>query len=103
MQVAVVDLDTMQEVRRIETDPGAIVHFGNAFEEGDEIVVDAMYSDQFDANEALSDIFNATPQGRRVAALPLNAGHRRPVVRDVSPTNSEFPTFNQLTAASATS
>ena len=32
MTVALVDLDTMAEVRRFETDPGAIIHFGNAFE-----------------------------------------------------------------------
>ncbi len=97
MHVAVVDLDTMKEVRRIETDPGAIIHFGNAFEEGDEIVVDAMFSDQFEANESLSDIFNAKAlkggQWRRYRINVATGALRFEVMTE---TNSEFPTFNQL-------
>ncbi len=46
MAAIVVDLDTMTEVRRFETEPGAMIHFGNAFEDGDELVVDGMFSDQ---------------------------------------------------------
>jgi all-trans-8'-apo-beta-carotenal 15,15'-oxygenase len=96
MQVAVVDLDTMAEVRRFETDPGAIIHFGNAFEQGDEIVVDAMHSDNFEANDALSDIFNAGRlRGGEFRRYRLNVATGALSYEVMSPTNSEFPTFNQ--------
>jgi all-trans-8'-apo-beta-carotenal 15,15'-oxygenase len=99
MQVAVVDLDTMQEVRRFETEPGAIIHFGNAFEEGDEIVVDAMFADNFEANDSLSDIFNAKAlKGGEFRRYRLNMATGAMSFETMSPTNSEFPTFNQTKA-----
>lgn len=96
MQIVVVDLDTLTEVRRFETDPGAIIHFGNAFEDGDEIVIDGMYQENFEANETLSDIFN--PDGRfgggfyRRYHLNMKTGALRS--EQVTDTESEFPTFN---------
>lgn len=96
MTIALVDLDTMQEVRRIETDPGAIIHFGNAYEDGDEVVVDAMFSDQFDANEALSDIFNAKAlKGGEWRRYRINAATGALSFEVMTDVNSEFPTFNQ--------
>ena len=96
MQIAVVDLDTMQEVRRFETDPGAVIHFGNAFEDGDETVVDACWTDNFDANEALGDIFNAKElKGGWYYRYRLNMRTGEMSREQMSPTNSEFPTFNQ--------
>ncbi|RLE20963.1 MAG: lignostilbene alpha-beta-dioxygenase [Actinobacteria bacterium] len=96
MQIAIVDLDTMSEVRRFETDPGAIIHFGNAFEDGDEIVVDAMHSDNFEANEALSDIFNSVRlRGGEFRRYRINVATGAMSYEVMSPTNSEFPTFNQ--------
>ncbi len=96
MQVVVVDLDTLTEVKRFETDPGAIIHFGNAFEEGDEVIVDGMFADNFEANSTLTDVFN--PDGR------FNGGqyyryHMNMVTGDlraekVTEVESEFPTFN---------
>jgi all-trans-8'-apo-beta-carotenal 15,15'-oxygenase len=99
MQVALVDLDTMEEVRRIDTAPGAIIHFGNAYEDGDEIVVDAMHSDQFDANEALSDIFNAPAlKGGEWRRYRINAATGNLSHEVLTDTNSEFPTFDQRRA-----
>ena len=96
MQVIIVDLETLTEVRRFETDPGAIIHFGNAFEEGDEIIVDGMFQDNFEANDTLSDVFN--PHGRFGGGwymryyLNMRTGElRREQVIDLE---SEFPTFN---------
>lgn len=95
MQIVIVDLDTLAEVRRIETEPGAIVHFGNAFEDGDEIVIDAMYSDNFEANGSLSDMFNATRlRGGEYRRYRVNVETGAVAVEQMSPTNSEFPTFN---------
>ncbi|MDG2029357.1 MAG: carotenoid oxygenase family protein [Acidimicrobiales bacterium] len=99
MQIALVDLDTMQEVRRIETEPGAIVHFGNAYEEGDEVVVDAMWADQFEANEALSDIFNAEAlKGGEWRRYRINAATGALSFEVLSDVNSEFPSFDQRQA-----
>ena len=100
MQVVVCDLDTLQEVRRFETDPGAIIHFGNAFEQssaqGDEIVVDGMFAGDFEANSTLRDVFN--PDGRfgggtylRYFLNMADGTLRRERVSDIE---SEFPTYN---------
>jgi all-trans-8'-apo-beta-carotenal 15,15'-oxygenase len=96
MQVIVVDLETLTEVKRFQTDPGAIIHFGNAFEEGDEIIVDGMFQDNFEANDTLSDVFN--PDGRfgggwyRRYYLNMKTGQMRS--EQVIDVESEFPTFN---------
>ncbi len=96
MQIALVDLHTMEVAHRFETDPGAIIHFGNAFEDGDEVIVDAMHSDNFEANDALSDIFNAPRlRGGEYRRYRLNTSTGRLSYEVMSPTNSEFPTFNQ--------
>lgn len=96
MQVIVVDLETLTEVKRFETDPGAIIHFGNAFEEGDDIIIDGMFQDNFAANDTLSDVFN--PDGRfgggwyRRYYLNMVTGQMRS--EQVIDVESEFPTFN---------
>ncbi|MDA1075252.1 MAG: carotenoid oxygenase family protein [Proteobacteria bacterium] len=95
MQVVVVDLDTLTEVRRFETAPGAIIHFGNAFESGNEIVVDGMYASDFEANDTLSDVFNSTKfGGGTYMRFHLNMGTGAMTSERVSETESEFPTFN---------
>ena len=96
MRVYIVDLETLEKVGEFETDPGAIIHFGNAFEDGDEIIVDGMHASDFDANETLTDVFN--PDGRfgggqyRRYRFNLTCGTMRHEV--VSGVESEFPTFN---------
>ncbi len=96
MQAVVVDLDTLQEVKRFETDPGAMIHFGNAYEVGDEIVVDGMYQDNFAANETLTDVFN--PDGRfgggHYMRYYLNMATGKLRSEQVMETECEFPTFN---------
>ena len=102
MQIVVVDLDTLTEVKRFETDPGAIIHFGNAFEEGDELIIDGMFQDDFAANDTLRDVFN--PDNRFGGGwymryhLNLKTGDMR--VAQVMDTESEFPTFNTTLAGS---
>jgi len=96
MKVIVVDLDTLEEVKRFETDPGAIIHFGNAFEQGDEIIIDGMYASDFDANATLSDVFN--PDGRfnggTYNRFTLNMATGSLSSAKMSEHESEFPTFN---------
>jgi all-trans-8'-apo-beta-carotenal 15,15'-oxygenase len=96
MQVVVVDLDSFEEVKRFETDPGAIIHFGNAFEEGDEIIVDGMYANDFEANDTLKDVFN--PDGRfnggTYMRYRLNLRSGAMDDEKVTELESEFPTFN---------
>lgn len=63
MQILVVDLDTLEVVLRTETAAGAVVHFGNSWEDEAAFNIDAMYIDNFDANEKLKDIWNADSLG----------------------------------------
>ncbi len=96
MEVVVVDLDTLATVRRFETEPGAMIHFGNAFDSGDQVVVDGMYASDFEANATLTDVFN--PDGRfnggtyRRYVLDLKSGGMD--VSQMCAVESEFPTFN---------
>ena len=96
LRVLVVDLETLDLVKSFECAPGAIIHFGNAFEEGDEIVLDGMYASDFKANEVLKDVFN--PSGRFSGGTynryRLNLQNGSVAVEQVSQVESEFPTFN---------
>ena len=100
MRILVLDLETFELVRSFETDPGAMIHFGNAFEAGDEVIVDGMFQDNFAANDTLSDVFN--PDGRFGGGhyyryfLNLKTGAAR--AEKVVETESEFPTFNPSVA-----
>ncbi len=100
MRILVVDLETLNIVKTFETDPGAIIHFGNAFEEGEEIIIDGMYASDFDANATLSDVFN--PDGRfnggTYYRYRLNIGNGAMTSARVCDTESEFPTFNPTMA-----
>ena len=96
MQIVVLDIEKMVEVKRFETAPGAIIHFGNSYENGREIVIDGMFQDSFIANETLKDVFN--PEGRfgggwfKRYFLNLASGALR--VEDIFDHECEFPTFN---------
>jgi all-trans-8'-apo-beta-carotenal 15,15'-oxygenase len=96
MKVVVVDLETLNVVRQFETDAGAIIHFGNAFEEGDEIVVDGMFAGEFEANGTLSDVFNPDAKfgGGTYNRYRLNMKTGTLSAERVTEVESEFPTFN---------
>jgi all-trans-8'-apo-beta-carotenal 15,15'-oxygenase len=96
MQAIVVDLDTLEIARTFETDHGAIVHFGNAFERGDEIVVDGMFQEGFEANATLTDVFNPESRfnGGYYNRYTLNMADGAMQTDRVTPTESEFPTYN---------
>ncbi|MFM7121386.1 MAG: carotenoid oxygenase family protein [Gammaproteobacteria bacterium] len=96
MQIVVCDLDTLTEVQRFETSPGAAIHFGNAFEADGEITVDAMCTDNFDANQTLRNVFD--PAGRfgggHYERFRLHLGRGTLSRERVTTVESEFPTFN---------
>lgn len=99
MRVHVVSLDTLTTVATFETDPGAIIHFGNAFEEGNEVVVDGMYAGDFDANETLRDVFaGGRFGGGAYRRYRLNLDTKQLSWELVTDTESEFPTFNNRLA-----
>lgn len=95
MQVIIINLRDLSLVKTLHTDPGAIVHFGNAFEEENALIVDAMHIDNFDANDALKDVFNASKLGGgearryRIDSLKNTISHER-----LSEIESEFPSWN---------
>ncbi len=96
MKVLVCDLDTLSEVQRFEVDAGAIIHFGNAFEDGDEIAVDAMFASDFEANETLSNVFKPDGKfnGGTYLRYHLNMKSGNLSSERLSEIESEFPTFN---------
>ncbi len=100
MKIVVVDLRTLNVVRQFETDPGAIIHFGNAYEEGDEIVVDGMYAGEFEANGTLSDVFNPAAKfgGGTYNRYRLNLKTGTVGCEAFTDIQSEFPTFNPRVA-----
>ena len=95
MRVEVVDLDTFESVRSFETDPGAIIHFGNAFEADDEIVIDGMHAGDFEANKVLTDVFGGGRfNGGRYHRFRLNMKTGDLSRGEISEHESEFPVFN---------
>ena len=96
MQVLVVDLETLELVKRVETGDGVIVHFGNAREDGDTIIIDGCYQNSFEANASLLDVF--APESRfnggvfKRYVVDLKRGSLTEQV--VTDTECEFPTFN---------
>lgn len=96
MKALVVDLDTMEVVKEFTTDHGAIVHFGNAFERGDEIVLDGCYQDGFTANSSLENVFAPESKfnGGWYKRYVLNLTTGRMSEQKVCDAECEFPTFN---------
>lgn len=103
LRAVVVDLDSLEVVQAFETDPGSIVHFGNSWEDGDEIVIDGMHQTGFEANTALSDVFNAEKfTGGRYVRYRLNLRTGRLTESPMSEYECEFPTFNTTLAGQPT-
>jgi len=105
MKILVVDLDTFEVARTFETDHGAIIHFGNAFQRGDELIVDGMFQTGFEANATLVNVFN--PNGRFSGGYYnryfLNMADGSLRTERVSDVESEFPTFNTKLTGSESS
>lgn len=56
-KVVVLSLDDLSLVREFEVDPFFCYHFGNGFEDGDEINVDVCRVDQMGSMDAMRDVF----------------------------------------------
>ena len=96
MHIYVVDLDTMAVVKQFETGHGAMIHFGNAFERGDELVIDGMHQTGFEANATLTNVFNPDSRfnGGFYMRYTLNMVDGSMREERVTETECEFPTFN---------
>lgn len=58
-EVVVVRKSDLRIARRIRTDPMLVIHFGNAWEEGDRLQIDLYHFDEFVVADFLRDIFHA--------------------------------------------
>ena len=64
----VIDLRTMSVAQRFELPPGIVIHFGNSYESGDEIITDYFLTHDTDGFSWLDDVFTV----QRVAGASLN-------------------------------
>lgn len=96
MQVLVLDLDTLETVKSFSTGDGAIVHFGNAYERGHELVVDGCFQNNFQANATLKDVFAPASRfnGGWFNRYVLNLKTGGMSCERLSDVECEFPTFN---------
>ena len=96
MKIIVVDLETLETRHTLEVGDGAIVHFGNAWEQGDEIIVDGCYQNGFEANDTLVDVFASDKSfnGGWLKRYRLDLKRAKVEETQISPTECEFPTFN---------
>lgn len=67
VQGIIVDLGSMQVVRRFELPPALIVHFGNSYEQGDELVTNFIRSTDVGNFSGLKDVFKL----ERMLGAPL--------------------------------
>jgi len=101
LRILVFALNDFSLVKEFETDAGNMVHFGNAWQElndnnDDTIVMDAMYIDNFDANETLKDVFNQEHAGGgEYRRYHLNMSNSKVSYTKLTDNLSEFPTYNR--------
>jgi all-trans-8'-apo-beta-carotenal 15,15'-oxygenase len=95
VQVIVVRRSDFHVVARIETDPFLVVHYGNAFEEDGELVVDLVRFDDFDVNEALRDVFESRSQaGGSLYRYRIDTARGAVTAARVGEIPLEFPQFD---------
>ncbi len=95
MQILVVDLDSFEVVLRTETQPGAVIHFGNSWEDEQAFHIDAMFIDNFDANEKLKDIWHADGLGGgRFLRYTINKHGGAVSMQSVCEVECEFPQWD---------
>lgn len=62
MQAIIVRADNLQEVQRIRLDPCVIVHTGNAWQEGQKLILDVIRYEHFKVNTWLSNVLSESIQ-----------------------------------------
>lgn len=98
MQIMVIDLQNFDVVMRAQTDPGAVVHFGNAWEGEQAFHLDAMFIDNFDANEKLKDIWHADGLGGgKFLRYSIAKQNGALAVQPVCDIECEFPQWDNRT------
>lgn len=58
MEALVVEAKTLKLVQRIRLDPFVVFHFGNAWQEGNKLLIDLIRFEDFSVNQVLSDVFH---------------------------------------------
>lgn len=81
------------EVTRIETDPCYVYHFGNAYENGDEMIIDAMINDTV---PLMPDRHGKTQNGNaRLGRWKINIKTNTISLQFIDHTRCEFPRFDE--------
>ena len=93
-EVIVIPIDEPERVQRFTTESFYQWHFANAFERGDEIVVDFVRYPDFTSEQWLRDIYRGTAQGVTDGQLHravVDPGARSVRIEPLSETVCEFP------------
>lgn len=95
MRILVVRRSDFQVVRTFESDPFVVLHYGNAWERDQTLVLDLVRFEDFRVNEAMRHLFEETPSdGGKLERhrLDLATGHME--VQALCDVPCEFPTFD---------
>jgi all-trans-8'-apo-beta-carotenal 15,15'-oxygenase len=103
MRIFVVRLRDLRLVQAIDVDPFLVVHFGNAWEDGDGIELDLVRLESFRANLAMRDVFGVgTTDGGTMWRYVIDRARGRVTGRPLSPdVPCEFPTWDARFAGRA--
>lgn len=96
-EVIVVPLDRPEDTARFDVDPTFLWHFANAFERGDEIVVDYCRYPDATSVDWLTDAFNQGPTvatASKYARAILRPRDRALAIEDIWDHSCEFPRVN---------
>lgn len=102
MEVVVVRRSDLRVHARIPVDPFVVVHFGNAYEVGESIVLDLIRFEDFSVGDALREVLRSQPQqGGRLFRCRIDLAGRRVEGRPCSDVRCEFPAFDSRRATRA--
>jgi len=91
--IVVIPIDNPDQVTRIEVDPFRVWHFANAYEVGDEILVDAFRHRNIDVLNSPTELTNDIPQPE-LYRFRIKPGSKQFADEKLGSVPSEFPSVN---------
>jgi all-trans-8'-apo-beta-carotenal 15,15'-oxygenase len=103
MRVLVVRRSDFQVVRTLDVDPFLVMHYANAWEDGDDIVLDLVRFEDFAVNDAMRNVFQGIrADGGRLVRHRIDVVTGRVDAQPLCDVPCEFPTFDSRHATAPT-